>query len=72
MITVSLAKVKIQMAKLLKEVEKGEEVVITNKNKPVARLVPLMETSAKSRRKLGSAKGKIWMADNFDEPIEEL
>lgn len=70
MITVSLAKAKIQMTKLLEEVEKGEEVVITNKNKPVAKLVPLMETSGEPGRKLGSAKGKVRIADDFDEPIQ--
>ncbi len=72
MIKVSLGKAKTQLAKLLEEIEKGEEVIITSKNKPIARLVPLTQTAAKPERKLGSAKGKIWMADNFDEPIEEL
>jgi prevent-host-death family protein len=70
MITVSLDKAKEQMTELLEEVEKGEEVIITNKNKPVAKLVPLAATSTKSTRKLGSAKGKVRIADDFDGPVE--
>jgi predicted DNA-binding antitoxin AbrB/MazE fold protein len=26
----------------------------------------------KKRRQSGSAKGQIWMAENFDEPLEEF
>jgi prevent-host-death family protein len=69
MIKISLEKAKIRLAELLEEVVKGEEVVITIKNKPVAKLVPLTHTAVKPERKLGSAKGKIWMSDDFDEPL---
>jgi len=72
MIKISLGKAKTQLAKLLEEIEKGEEVVITNKNKPIAKLVPLKQSLAGFKRKLGSAKGKVSIADDFDEPIEDF
>lgn len=72
MIKVSLGKAKMRMDELLERVEEGEEVVITRGGRPVAKLVPLTEASAKPVRKLGSAKGKIIIADDFDEPVEDF
>ncbi|PZV16765.1 MAG: type II toxin-antitoxin system prevent-host-death family antitoxin [Leptolyngbya sp.] len=48
----------------------GEEVVITRENQPIIKLVPVLET--KPRPQFGSAKGLIWMADDFDEPLEDF
>lgn len=72
MIKVSLGKAKMRMDELLERVEEGEEVVITRGGRPVAKLVPLTEASTKPVRKLGSAKGKIIIADDFDEPVEDF
>ncbi|MGH6945006.1 MAG: type II toxin-antitoxin system Phd/YefM family antitoxin [Geminicoccaceae bacterium] len=38
---VSIYEAKTRLSALLQAVEKGEEVVITNRNRPVARLVPI-------------------------------
>jgi antitoxin (DNA-binding transcriptional repressor) of toxin-antitoxin stability system len=48
----------------------GEEVIIAKGNKPVAKLVLLDEL--KPKRKLGSAKGKIKISEDFDEPLEDF
>ena len=61
---------KSQFSKLLEQVESGDEIVIARNGKPVARLVPLQRSAAP--RELGSMRGKIWMALDFDEPDEEL
>lgn len=55
----------------------GEEIVITRNGKPAARLVPMAEkpmpeSDPPGQRRLGLAKGKIWMADDFDETPEWL
>ncbi len=42
----------------------GEEIIITQNNKPVAKISPI-----KRPLKRGSAKGKIWMSEDFDEPL---
>lgn len=48
----------------------GDEVVITQNNEPILKIVRLNQP--KKRRQSGSAKGLIWMSDDFDAPLEEL
>ena len=45
----------------------GEEIVITQDNKPIAKISPI-----KRSLKRGSAKGKVWISDDFDEPLEDF
>ncbi len=47
----------------------GEEIIIAKAGKPVARLVPLATELAV--RTPGSARGKIWMAPDFDAPLPD-
>ena len=61
---------KTQLSKLLQQVEAGDEIVIARHGKPIARLVPLQRTA--TPRQLGSLRGKIWIAPDFDEPDAEL
>lgn len=58
---------KSNLSKLLDLAIKGEEIVITQDDKPVAKISP-----ARRPLKRGSAKGKVWMSDDFDEPLEEF
>jgi antitoxin (DNA-binding transcriptional repressor) of toxin-antitoxin stability system len=48
----------------------GEEVVITQDDQPVLKLVRVV--APKVRRKAGSAKGLITMASDFDSPLEDF
>ena len=48
----------------------GEEVVITQNDQPVLKLVCVATPTA--RRKAGSAKGLITMASDFDAPLEDF
>ena len=48
----------------------GEEVVITQDDQPVLKLVRVV--APKARRKAGSAKGLITMASDFDAPLEDF
>jgi antitoxin (DNA-binding transcriptional repressor) of toxin-antitoxin stability system len=48
----------------------GDEVIIAKDNKPVARLVPLVESG--KAREPGSAKGEIWVAPDFDATPAEF
>ena len=45
----------------------GEEIVITQDDKPVAKISPIPKPL-----KRGSAKGKVWMSDDFNEPLEDF
>jgi len=61
---------KTNLSKLIQMVISGEEVIIARGNKPVAKLTILDEL--KPKRKLGSAKGKIKIADDFKAELEDF
>lgn len=63
---VSISQAKSQFSKLIAAVEAGEEVTITRRGKPVAKLTPI-------RRKPvpGSLKGKVALTDAFFEPLPD-
>lgn len=67
---VSVYAAKTHLSRLIDQANAGEEVVITRHGRPVARLVPAAATSRRER-KLGSLKGRVWMAENFDEPLPD-
>ncbi len=68
MTTLELKQAKNQLDELLETVMKGEEIIITENNEPVIKLSPL-KTEKKPPRQLGSAEGKVWIADDFDAPL---
>ena len=60
---------KTQLSRLLEQVERGEEIVITRHGKPVAKLVPI--ESRRAPRKLGALRGKIRIGKDFDAPLPD-
>jgi antitoxin (DNA-binding transcriptional repressor) of toxin-antitoxin stability system len=68
MISVSLEKVRDQFPAFLSKVESGEEIILEKGGEPIARVVPIKK---KGKRILGKERGKIWMSDDFDEPLPE-
>jgi antitoxin (DNA-binding transcriptional repressor) of toxin-antitoxin stability system len=58
------------LPELIEEIQRGGEIVLTRDDQPVAKLVGYAERRGK--RQLGSAKGLIWMADDFDAPLEDF
>ena len=67
--TVNVHEAKTNLSKLLARVSLGEEVVIAKAGKPVAKLVPINEKPPD--RVPGSAKGKVWMAPDFDQTSDD-
>ena len=67
--TVNIHEAKTHFSRLLARVSLGEEVIIAKAGKPVARLVPIGEKSA--RRVAGSAAGKVVIMPDFDAPLPE-
>ncbi|MEI6446625.1 MAG: type II toxin-antitoxin system prevent-host-death family antitoxin [Actinomycetes bacterium] len=61
---------KTNFSKLLRAVEAGDEVIVHRGDEPVARLVRY-EAPAETRG-FGALKGKIWMSDDFDDPLPEF
>ena len=68
--TVTIHQAKTQLSKLIQEVLSGEEVIIAKGNRPVVKLVLL--DSPGGQRQLGRAKGKITMADDFDDELPDF
>ena len=70
MTQLDITQAKADISKVLDLAIGGEEIVITQDDKPVAKISPI--TSALRPLKRGSAKGKVWMSDDFDEPLEDF
>jgi prevent-host-death family protein len=68
-LTVNIHDAKTHLSKLLGRVMQGEEIVIAKAGKPVARLIP-ERPSPSAKRVPGIDKGKLWIADDFDEMSE--
>ncbi len=56
---------------LIDAVLRGEEVVITKDDLSVVKIVPTNPIK-RYPAKAGTAKGQIWMSDDFDAPLEDF
>jgi antitoxin (DNA-binding transcriptional repressor) of toxin-antitoxin stability system len=69
--TVTIQEAQARLADLIHNLLPGDELVITEKNLPIAKLYR-SEPKTQWPCEPGSAKGKIWMAPDFDAPLEEF
>jgi prevent-host-death family protein len=56
---------------LLVQALAGDEVIITEHGKPVARLVPVPVAAASKKRVAGLNRGTIWTSEDFDQPLPD-
>ena len=70
-IRVDVEEAKERFVELVTEAEAGEIVVITRDGVPVGELIRY-EPRTGQRPGRGTAKGRMWISDDFDEPDEEL
>lgn len=70
MSTVNIHQAKTHLSRLVEEAVQGGEVIIARANKPLVKLVPVGE--ARPPRRLGTAAGKVWMSEDFDEPLPDF
>lgn len=70
MTSVTIEEASTRLADLIVAAQEGEEVVISLADEPAVKLVPV--SNSPPDRKAGSAKGKMWMSDDFDEPLEDF
>ena len=61
---------KTNLSRLLRQTRAGQSFIITQRGKPVAELKPASIKRATAGR--GDMKGKIWVADDFCAPIEDM
>ncbi|MDQ3634064.1 MAG: type II toxin-antitoxin system prevent-host-death family antitoxin [Acidobacteriota bacterium] len=55
-------------AEILRKVLEGEETIIEQNGKPVAKVTPVKD----EEDWFGMDDGKIWIADNFDETPQDI
>ena len=60
---------KTNLSRLIKEAQKGKEVIITRGKDPVARIVPI--TSVAKKRIPDMLKGQIWSAPDAFDPLTD-
>lgn len=73
MTTVTIQQAQSTLSELIHRLSPGDEVVITENDRPVARLIPTPETPKMLPRQLGTMKGSVlYMAPDFDAPLEDL
>jgi prevent-host-death family protein len=67
--TVDVSEAQSQLQELLPLVKAGTEVVLTEGNTPVARLIPIGQPP--STRVPGLHPGAFWISEDFDEPLPD-
>ena len=65
--TVNIHDAKTQFSRLVDAAARGEEIIIAKAGKPTARLVAIERV--KPKRRFGTLRGKIRIADDFDAPL---
>jgi prevent-host-death family protein len=72
MARVGMHEAKTKLSELVERAEAGEEVVIQRRGKPVARLVPVRDEGRSLADVRGLWRGKVRIADDFDELPEDI
>jgi antitoxin (DNA-binding transcriptional repressor) of toxin-antitoxin stability system len=71
MTNISIQQAQLQLPELIHQLAPGDEVVITENNRQIARIVPPIVTQP--TRKLGSLRGTVLhLAPDFDAPLDEF
>lgn len=71
MARIGMHEAKTQLSKLVERVEAGEEIVITRRGEPAARLIPERQGNGFASL-AGAWRGQVKIADDFDELPEDL
>jgi len=71
MAEIGMHEAKTQLSRLVERVEAGEEVVITRRGKPAARLIP-EHKGAGFASLAGAWRGQVRIGDDFDELPDDL
>lgn len=74
MVAVSIKEAQSKLSELIHHLAPGDEVIITENDQPVARLVPLDKSQpARPMRRLGTLRGTVVeVAADFDAPLDDF
>lgn len=68
---VDLHAAKTHFSRLVDEAAAGAEIIIAKAGRPVAKLVPLMPSRGRPRRRLGALAGRAVIPADFDSPLPD-
>ncbi len=73
MTTVSLIDAQARLSELIHSLSPGEEVIITENDQPIARVVGQARPPERKPRQPGTLKGTVlYMAPDFDAPLDDF
>ena len=73
MATITIQEAQATLPDLIHRLAPGEELLITEDDKPVAKLVATPPPEAPKLRRLGTQRGSVlYMAPDFDAPLEDF
>jgi antitoxin (DNA-binding transcriptional repressor) of toxin-antitoxin stability system len=73
MTTISVAEAQTKLADLIHSLAPGDEVLLTENERPVARIVPTPAPETRKPREPGTMRGTVlYMAPDFDAPLEDF
>ena len=73
MSTVTIEEARAKLVDLIHTLQPDEEIVITENNQPVARLIPTKSPAQRKPRQSGTLRGTVlYMAPDFDPPLEDF
>lgn len=68
----NISEAKASLSKLIEKALHGEEVIIGKAGKPVVKIVPFEIDTSPRQLGVGNWRGKLWIADDFDELPDDL
>ena len=73
MLTVTIEEAQAKLLDLIHKLQPDEEVVITENDQPIARLIPAHTPAQRKPRQSGTLRGTVlYMAPDFDAPLEDF
>jgi antitoxin (DNA-binding transcriptional repressor) of toxin-antitoxin stability system len=70
--SVTLQEAQVALPDLIRQLKPGEELVITENDRPVAKLVAMPPDAPKKLRQFGTLRGTVLSLEHFDDPLEEF
>jgi antitoxin (DNA-binding transcriptional repressor) of toxin-antitoxin stability system len=61
-----------KLPELLQQLRGGGAFLLEVEGKVVAKVSPIFEPAAPPYREPGFAKGRFWVSEDFDEPLEDF